>query len=338
MRPRLPRSSAGRISAGVNALLQFRSRLRGKLAVVAASAALILSKMPDAVAGDLDYRDLLRRERPAANHRIPYGPNASQFGDLYLPSGTGRHPVIVLIHGGCWRADLPGLEMTAYAADALRRRGFAVWNIEHRRLGEPGGGYPGTFTDVADAIDSLRTFAARYSLALDRVIVIGHSAGGHLALWSAARVRLPKGSPLFRDKPMRVKAAVTLAGIGDLSLYRSRGPAACGGPMVIDALVGMEARGPWEMFNDTSPAAMLPLGIPQAVISAARDPIVPAPFGRAYAAIAKSAGDSVTELTIADAGHFELIDPQSRAFAEVTATIEKLMRAQGPSPKIQRLN
>lgn len=274
-----------------------------------------------AVADPISYRDLLARPLPLATQRIHYGDAPSQFGDLWLPSGSKPHPALVMIHGGCWRADLPGLQLMAYAAEDLRQRGFAVWNIEYRRLGEPGGGYPGTFEDVATAVDWLRKLAGPDKLDLGKVIAVGHSAGGQLGLWAAARRRLPKASPLHRDNPLPIKAVVSLAGVGDLSEYRAFGPPACGGPSVIDFLDGVPSRGPWDVFTDTSPAELLPIGVPQAIISGALDPIVPPAFGRAYAAKAKAAGDPVQEMTIAGAGHFELIDPESSAFAEIRSII-----------------
>jgi len=255
-----------------------------------------------------------------------YGDEPSQFADLWLPSGSGSHPVLVLMHGGCWRADLPGLELMAYAAEDLRQHGFAVWNVEYRRLGEAGGGYPGTFEDIANAVDWLRKLANVKSLDLSNVVAVGHSAGGHLALWAAARRRLPKASPLYRDTPLPIKAVVSLAGIGDLSAYRAYGPPACGGPRVIDFLDGTASRGPWDVFNDTSPAEMLPIGVPQAIISGELDPIVPAAFGRAYAAKATAAGDPVQEITISDAGHFELIDPKSSSFEEIRSIIARFQK------------
>ena len=230
-------------------------------------------------------------------------------------------PTVLMIHGGCWLAQLPGLELMVYAADDLRQHGFAVWNIEYRRLGEPGSGYPGSFRDVADAIDSLRVLAKTYPLDLRRVIVVGHSAGGHFALWAAARAHLPKASPVYRANPLPIAQVVSLAGIGDLKAYRNRGSGACGEPRTIDALVGYAHRNPFDIYTDTSPAALLPLGVPQTIISGARDPIVPAAFGDAYAAKAKAAGDRVKAITIKDAGHFELIDPQSKAFETVRAAI-----------------
>jgi acetyl esterase/lipase len=288
---------------------------------VAAMLAGLAGALTPAAAAPISYTDLLARPRPTATQRIRYGDAPSQFGDLWLPRGSGPHPVLVMIHGGCWRADLPGLELMAYAAEDLRQRGFAVWNIEYRRLGEPGGGYPGSFEDIATSVDWLRKLADANRLNLGNVIAVGHSAGGHLALWAAARRRLPKASSLYRDNPLPIKAVVSLAGIGDLAAYRAEGPPACGGPRVIDFLDGVPSRGPWDVFTDTSPAEMLPLSVPQAIISGALDPIVPAAFGRAYAAKAKAAGDSVQEMTIPDASHFELIDPQSSAFAEIRSII-----------------
>jgi acetyl esterase/lipase len=277
-------------------------------------------------AAPLSFGDLLARPHPAATQRIHYGDAPSQFADLWLPSGGGPYPVAVMIHGGCWRADLPGLDLMAYAAEDLRQHGMAVWNVEYRRIGEPGGGYPGSFEDIGQAFDRLPKLATADRIDLKNVIAVGHSAGGHLALWAAARPRLPKSSALYRDHPLPVKAVVSLAGILDLSLYRAQGPPACGGPRVIDLLVGAGSRSPWDMFTDTSPAEMLPIHVPQAVISGALDPIVPAALGHAYAAKAIAAGDSVQQVTIADAAHFELIDPQSDAFEKIRSMIAQFAR------------
>ena len=279
-----------------------------------------------AIASPINYTDLLARERPVATERIHYGDAPSQFADLWLPGGNGPHRVVVMIHGGCWRADLPGLELMAYAAEDLRRHGIAVWSVEYRRLGEDGGGYPGSFEDIATAIDRLRSLAKPNRLDLGNVVLLGLSSGGHLALWAAARRRLPKSSPLYRGDPLRIKAVISLAGIADLGAYSAQGPLACGGPRVIGLLVGVGSRSPWDVFTDTSPAEMLPIGVPQTIISGALDPIVPPAFGSTYAAKAAAAGDSVQEITIADAGHFELIDPQSSAFEKIRSLIARLQK------------
>ncbi|HTZ36296.1 MAG TPA: alpha/beta hydrolase, partial [Stellaceae bacterium] len=146
-----------------------------------------------------------------APQRFAYGAEASQFGELWLPQApAGPAPVAVLLHGGCWRASY-GLDLMQPLAADLRERGVAVWNIEYRRLGESGGGYPGTFADVGAAFDALRGLAARYPIDLHRLAAIGHSAGGQLALWAAGRPRLPADSALKTPDPLAPGFVVTLA-------------------------------------------------------------------------------------------------------------------------------
>jgi acetyl esterase/lipase len=277
-------------------------------------------------AGTISFSDLLSRPRAAPTKRIAYGPGQQQFGELWQPSSPGAHPVVVLIHGGCWQASLPGVELMAYAAEDLRRRGYAVWNVEYRRLGGAGGGYPGTFQDAGRAIDHLRAIAGAERLDLRRVVLIGHSAGGHLALWAAARRRLAKSSPLAGGEPLPVTGVVSLAGIDDLAAYRATGPGACGEPDTVDQLVGADARRGQSVYADTSPAALLPSGARQAVVSGALDPIVPPRFGEAYAAKARAAGDSAPSIVIPGAGHFELIDPRSAAWPQVVAVLETMLK------------
>ncbi len=296
------------------------------LSVAAAIAAVVGVTASRSRAGPISFSDLLGRARPVADHRIAYGPGPQQFGELWLPATPGPHKVVVLIHGGCWLADLPGLELMTYAADDLKRRGLAVWNIEYRRLGHAGGGYPGTFQDVAQGVDYLRTLAPTYGLDLHRVVLVGHSAGGHLALWDAARPRLPKASPLAGRDPLPIAGVVTLAGIDDLEAYRATGPDACGGPPTIDQLVGAGQRGAASLYADTSPAALLPIGVRQVIISGDLDPIVPAAFGRDYATKARAAGDAAQVVDIPDAGHFELIDPGSAAWRRIEPVIAQLAR------------
>ena len=274
----------------------------------------------------ITFSQLLAGPRTAADERIAYGPDALQFGELWLPRRQGRHPVIVLIHGGCWRADLPGLELMDYMAADLRDRGYAVWNLEYRRIGHPGGGYPGTFRDIAAGVDHLRTIAAPHSLDLRRVALAGHSAGGHLALWAAARDRLPAESPLRTARPLPIRGVVSLAGIADLDAYRQTGPDACGGPSTIDDRVGVQEPGGRNVFADTSPPVLLPLGDRQVVISGALDAIVPPRFGRDYAAAAAQRGDRTGSVVLEGAGHFELIDPTSASWPRVLDAFAGLLR------------
>jgi acetyl esterase/lipase len=295
------------------------------------SLALILGLIASMSAGasaaaPIFYTDLLARPRSAPAKVISYGPAEQQKGELFLPEAKGLHPVVVLIHGGCWLAKLPGPELMAYAAGDLRRRGYAVWNIGYRRLGHDGGGYPGTFLDVADGIDTLRRIAPDKALDLSRVVLVGHSAGGQLALWAAARAHLPKRSPLYRADPLPVRGVVSLAGILDLEDYRAKGARPCGGPKTIDRLTGAAARPHEDVYADTSPARLLPIGVPYAIVSGALDNIVPPEFGVRFAAKARAAHDSFREMTISGAGHFELIDPQSPTWKEIVAEIDALAR------------
>jgi acetyl esterase/lipase len=265
----------------------------------------------------------MARSTPATAERIAYGAGPSQFGELWLPAGSGPVPVAILIHGGCWQSSY-GLDLMDPMAGDLYRQGVAVWNIEYRRLGESGGGYPGTFLDIGQAVDALRGLSQRPKLDLRRIVAIGHSAGGHLALWAAARHRLPQGSAVAAGDPQRIGAVVTLAGINDLARYAAAGPA-CGGAGTIDALTGARSRPPGAALADTSPAALLPLGVKQLVASGNNDGIVPARFGHDYAALARAAGDPVEVLDL-PGDHFALIDPGSAAWASLRAKILDLLR------------
>ena len=154
--------------------------------------AAVLSLLPVAAqAGPATVQDYMAQPQAKADVRIAYGPAPAQVVDLFLPKGRGPHPVVVLIHGGCYLAEYQGLAQTSGVAADLARRGYAVWNVEYRKLGEAGAGYPGTFLDVADAVDRIRDAAKAHRLDPRRVVAVGHSAGGHLALWAAARHRLP---------------------------------------------------------------------------------------------------------------------------------------------------
>jgi acetyl esterase/lipase len=250
----------------------------------------------------------------APSQRFAYGPAPSQFGELWLPAGLTKAPVVVLIHGGCWQRSY-GLDLMDPLAADLRGHGVAVWNIEYRRLGEPDSGYPGTFADIGAAIDTLRGLATRYPIDPARVAVVGHSAGGHLALWAAARPKLPADSALKTRDPLPLGFVVTLAGINDLAAYHERGPA-CGGGTTIDALIDARRRGA-TAYTDTSPRALLPLGVDQLIVSGDEDGIVPEPFGHDYAKAAMAAGDNANTLDLPGADHFALIDPASPGWATV---------------------
>jgi acetyl esterase/lipase len=294
---------------------------RWPLALVLAGAAFVAWSASSA---PISYSDLLARPRPEATLTRHYGPEPDQVAELFLPKREGPIRTIVLIHGGCWLAAIPGTVLMDYLAEDLRKRGFAVWNIDYRRIGENGGGYPGTFLDVAKAMDTLRDIAPAYKLDLSRLVVIGHSAGGHLAVWAAARPHLPHDSVLYESNPLPISAVVSLAGINDLADYRDHGPSACGGPSTIDSLVGPPSGTRKDVYADTSPSRLLPIGVRQILVSGSLDPIVPARFAESYGDMARASGDKVELLTIARAGHFELIDPTSDAWKQIEPVIEAL--------------
>ena len=279
----------------------------------------------EAAAAPLSYSDILARPRYSPTKHIAFGPANDQFGELWLPEGGGPHRVVVFIHGGCWNARLPGLELMDYAAEDLRQRGFAVWNLEYRRLGA-GGGYPATFNDVATGVDLIRKLAKPYNLDLKHVVLVGHSAGGQLALWAAARRNLPKDGPLASSDPLPVAGVVTLGGINDLQTYQRVGPEACGGPATITALVSTGRPKGTMVFADTSPVELLPIGVRQIVVSGNLDLIVPPLFGADYVAKATKAGDKAEAVNIPQAGHFDLIDPLSDGWKRVEPLIDELTR------------
>ncbi|GAB3818443.1 hypothetical protein GCM10028895_15720 [Pontibacter rugosus] len=166
----------------------------------------------------ITWQQIAETPVPAADHVIKYGSDSLQFGELRLPEGKGNFPVVVVVHGGCWLNQY-NLQYMSHLSDALTKAGYATWNIEFRRVGDAYGAWPGTFQDVAMATDHVRELAKRYPLDAKKVVVIGHSAGGHLALWLAARHRLPKSSPLYVKNPLKLKGVVSLAGITDLATY-----------------------------------------------------------------------------------------------------------------------
>ncbi|MEQ8404278.1 MAG: alpha/beta hydrolase [Oceanicaulis sp.] len=269
----------------------------------------------------ITWTQLLERPREAADARIVYGPGEEQYGELWLPGGAGPHPLVIMIHGGCWRAEIPGTILQDQLNADLRRRGYAVWNITYPRVGHQSGGYPGTFEAVALASDYARDLARTYPLDLSRSVFVGHSAGGHLAVWSAARGRLSEDAPGASPDPFTPNAVITLAGLNDLEDYAANGPGRCGEPEIVEALVGTGRAA--DVYAETNPARLLPLGVPQVIVSGAVDPIVPPPLGRAYAARAETAGDAVRLIEIGEAGHFELIDPTAPAWRVVLREIER---------------
>jgi len=264
---------------------------------------------------------------PIDAQRIAYA-NADplQFGELSLPAGDGPFPLAIVIHGGCWRADVVSLRSTARLASALRDAGVATWNIEYRRVGDAGGGWPGTFRDVAAANDFARTLARTHPLDLSRVVVVGHSAGAHLALWSAARPRLPSESDLHTESPLRPSGVVALAGPGDLRSFAAPGGSICGRG-TLETLLGGTFEAVPEHWAQGSPAALLPLGVPQTLIVGTRDRVIPSRIVEAYEQAALAAGDRVKLVEVTGADHMQLVEPGSQAWPAVLENVLALVGA-----------
>ena len=236
--------------------------------------------------------------------REPYGADTHQFADLRVPSGRGPFPVVVMIHGGFWRAAYD-LEHVGHLCAALKARGLATWSLEYRRIGNRGGGWPGTFDDVSAAFDRLATLRG-FALQLEKIIVAGHSAGGHLALWLAAQKR------------GRVRGVVSLAGVSDLR--RAWDLRLSGG--VVEQLLGGRPDKVPDRFRSASPIERLPLGVPQRIVHGTRDDIVPFDLSRRYV---EKAGSEAKLVPLDGAGHFELIDPRTREWTVVQEQILQLL-------------
>ncbi|GAA0741837.1 MULTISPECIES: alpha/beta hydrolase family protein [Sphingomonas] len=230
-----------------------------------------------------------------------YGADPLQLGELRLPNGKGPFPVAVVLHGGCWDATQGELRDTAPLAEALAARGIATWNIEYRRAGTPGGGWPGTFEDVAAATDHLAVLARTQPLDLDHVAVVGHDTGAQLALWVAARPRL--GNPIAGAMAVRPVTAVAIDGPGTLGPLLGAAAQACGEAAATRFMGGTPAEKP-EAYALASPQGHLPLGVHQLIVVGALGAEM-APYVQA----ALASGDTVVKLAPGGADHRNVIAP-----------------------------
>jgi acetyl esterase/lipase len=242
--------------------------------------------------------------------RIGYGDAPSQFGELFdrdEPRGT-----IVLVHGGAWE-ERTDLSIVRPMARDLHREGYLVWNVEYRRVGERGGGWPGTFDDVGAAIDHLAVLAEDHAVTLDRVVVVGHSAGGTMALWSAGR-----------DNAVDPVGFVSLAGITDLQGCEQLPDLAAPCTNLMGGTPAEVAR----RYGQASPIRQLPTGKRVTLVHGEDDDIVPISQSATYTQAAQAAGDQTDLVRIPNAGHFQLIDIKHPAYGDVLTAINTLL----PSP------
>ncbi|MGB5076893.1 MAG: alpha/beta hydrolase [Sphingorhabdus sp.] len=264
------------------------------------------------------WDNLLERAKPDPNETIAYGPDPLQVVDIWLPKGKGPHAAVIMIHGGCWQTGIAERDIMNWIADDLRRSGVAVWNIEYRGV-DRGGGMPQTYEDVGKAADMLISHGARFGIKTSgKQVTIGHSAGGHLALWLARRPALGKQDTLRGTAPVKIGLAISQGGLPDLRK----------GTMLADHPCGTEAPATMARgdFARASPPEM-PLGSARELLfNNVRDRISPPEFGAAYLAQMARRGRRVDMVTTENEGHVELIAPESISWSRQRAEILKALK------------
>jgi acetyl esterase/lipase len=243
---------------------------------------------------------------PEADARLVYGPAPLQFGDLRLPRSPGPHPVVMMLHGGYWQA-IYNLTHAGHLCHDLAAHGIATWNVEYRRIGDPGGGWPAALDDATRALEFLREIAPERSLDLSRFVVMGHSAGGQLALLVARRSAVP------------LRGVISLAGVVDLRATDRQGD---DNGLISRLLGGRPAEVP-HLWDEASPSTFLPLGF-RYVLACGTDDIHWEP-NEATATAAREAGDDVELLPLPGAGHFELVDPRAPEWAVIRDRLHALL-------------
>lgn len=268
---------------------------------------------------------------------IAYGDYPTSFGELKIPSGSGPFPIAILIHGGCWRSDTGSTARYRPVANDLAGHGVATWNIEYRRVGHEGGGWPGTFLDLGSAVDYLATISNSHSLNLDRVVALGHSSGGHFAAWLASRPLLPESSKIRGEPKVHLSGVVMSDAFIDPKVIDSHGETGdiyCRGPL-LERLMGGTPETEPEQLRQISPIEWLAWGIPQEyVVSSLRYPVTPPrPLagGRTtmimpdYPELARNAGDDINVVVIPEAGHFDFLEPGDKSYNEVIAAVLRVI-------------
>lgn len=266
-----------------------------------------------------DSEEVLTRTAEAPDLSLQYGDGPYHVLDVRLPAAASGAALVVVVHGGFWRSRYDRSH-TYPQCDGLVAAGYVAATVEYRRVGGRGGGWPGTFDDIAsvtDSVVSLVADAVGRRVDQQRVVLVGHSAGAHLARWAASRHRLPPDSPWRRAEPLPVHGVVSLAGVVDLTMadHRQLGSGAAA------ALLGGSATEQPERYAAADPARLLPTGIRTVLVHGESDDVVPVEISASYAEQARAAGDQADLHVLEGVGHFELIDPLSQAWPAVLDAI-----------------
>ena len=264
-------------------------------------------------------QSVLTRTPPPADARVPHGDDPLQFADIRLPAGAGPHPCVIVVHGGFWR-NAYSLEHIGHLCAAFADAGVASWSLEYRRVGDAGGGWPGTFTDVVAGSRYLFDHVARLGIDPGRVAVTGHSAGGHLAAWLASLGSVPLASEIAAE-PLPLRGAVPLAGLLDLRETFALGLSSG----AVGLLIGETPDDAPERYAAASPIALTPPAVPVVAIHGEADDVVPFAFSEAYVAAMNGAGGVATLQALAGMGHFEPIDPESEAWPVVRDAVRSMV-------------
>ena len=273
--------------------------------------------------------DVLSAVPLPADHRIHYGPGEYQFGDLRMPVGAAKGPVplAIFVHGGWWKSAYD-LTYGGHLCAALKSAGVATWSIEYRRVGSTGGGWPTTFQDVAAGCDYVATLAKSYPLDLGKTMAMGHSAGGHLAFWLGGRHHVPEASPIHGPQTkIALRGVIALAGAVDLRLTCDLSGyfTFAHDKHEVYALMGGSPAEFDERYRAGNPGDLLPLGVPQVLIQGSDDDQIPPELPRRWEEMARRQGDTVTVMMLPSADHFDVVDPQSKAWATVQAAVLKMV-------------
>lgn len=273
----------------------------------------------------MTWGDLTGRSLPMPSSTHTYGDDPAQVVDLWLPDGPGPYPVVLMIHGGCWQKAIADRTLMNYAASDLQQRGIAVWNIEYRAVDEAGGGYPGTFQDVRNATLKLLELGPTLDLDIDRIVAFGHSAGGHLAAWTAVQSRISDGSEIGALPDLPIKAVIISGGLADLEASEPVTLESCLANIRAD-LTGEPTASRPNVYSDTSVSELLPSSATLISVNGERDRIAPPTLGRALTNKVLASGGTGQFVESLGAGHVELIAPGTPAFETQADLIESYLR------------